>query len=145
MPSWLQKNYLGSLLKIKIGPHPLTFPCRSKVGLKNVFFFLKISNAQHKRCRRLYGKKQLSLSIVHPFPVSFPEAATFTNFLHVVADLESACIYRHACVVGWEVGVYYTDCSAPGFCCFPAYLKDLSLSLPTELRHSFEGLPPSSL
>lgn len=45
--SWLQKNHLGNLLTIKvIGPHPLTFPCRSKVGLKNMFFVLKISNAR---------------------------------------------------------------------------------------------------
>lgn len=71
LPSWLRKNHLGNLLKINIiGLHPLTFPCRSKVGLGMCFSFsfFKISTTQYKKyTRRLYGEKQFFLSsVLHP-------------------------------------------------------------------------------
>lgn len=104
--SQLQKNYLGSLLKIKIlGPHPLTFLCRSQVGLKNVFFFLKISNAQHKRYRRLYGRKQFSFSIVHPLPVSAQrQLLSPLSCMLLWTESQHALTYRHATGVVGGVG-----------------------------------------
>lgn len=98
----LAANHLGNLLKIKIiGPYPSAFPHRSKVGLKNMFFFLKISNAQYKRYRRLYGKKQCSLSFHSAsFQFSFPKATTFTNFLRIVPDICSASTNLYVWLVG---------------------------------------------
>lgn len=68
----LQKSYLGNLLKMKIiEPHPLTFPCRSNMKLKNMYFFLlKNKQCMVKRCRKLYGERNSLSSILHPF--SFP-------------------------------------------------------------------------
>ena len=46
-------------------------------------------------------------------------------------------LHLQACRHGW-VGAFS---SAPGFCCFPACLGDLSISLLADLPHSFERLP----
>lgn len=75
--------------------------------------------------------------------VFFPRGNHFHQFF-AYCSAHMLCISKHACVVG-EDGAYYTDCSAPGFCCFTVYLRELSVSLPTELPHSFEKLRYSSL
>lgn len=124
--SRLQKNYLGSLLKIKIlGPHPLTFLCRSQVGLKNVFFFLKINNAQHKKYRRLYGKKQFSFSIVYPFPVSAQRQLLSPLFCMLLrTESQHALTYRHATsVVGWSWGHVTRTVLQLAFVAFPCIFK----------------------
>lgn len=86
-----------------------------------------------------------SLSLFCTHPVFFPRGNYFYQFLARRSRLIFS-IYERVCVVGRGAGdILNTYCSVPGFCCFTAYLGDLSVSLPTELPHCFERLPHSSL
>ena len=85
-----------------------------------------------KRCRKLHGESNCPSP-----PFCIHSAFSYMFFCRWFHTLYSAFAGLQACRHGW-VGAFS---SAPGFCCFPACLGDLSISLLADLPHSFERLP----
>lgn len=67
-------------------------------------------------------------SILHPLSFLSQRQLSLPFFLHIVPDIYSAFTNMYVWLVRGG-GAYYTNCTAPGFCCFAAYLGDLSIYL----------------
>lgn len=125
LTSYWQRDHLGNFLKINIiGPHPVAFPCRSKVRLKHVFFVCTVQKMQ-KVVRRVVPPLLHSASIHFSSQRQAHSQIFFTYFSFFFFCLAlpqifascSRCIccdYKHVFVIGGLLSrLVHVD-----FCCF---------------------------